>query len=75
MLHPFRLADIEAAYDLFSHQHDGVMKVAIRPWAGAPAPRFPAQGHSHFTALRGAGARYSLLPHAARNRTAEPCFG
>jgi len=29
--HSFRLADIEAAYDLFSHQRDGVMKVAIRP--------------------------------------------
>jgi len=29
--HPFSLADIEAAYDLFSHQRDGVMKVAIRP--------------------------------------------
>ncbi|HVV50245.1 MAG TPA: zinc-binding dehydrogenase [Polyangia bacterium] len=29
--HPFRLAEIEAAYDLFSHQRDGVMKVAIRP--------------------------------------------
>jgi alcohol dehydrogenase len=29
--HPFKLADIEAAYDLFSHQRDGVMKVAIRP--------------------------------------------
>ena len=29
--HLFRLADIEAAYDLFSHQRDGVMKVAIRP--------------------------------------------
>ena len=29
--HPFRLADIEAAYDLFAHQRDGVMKVAIRP--------------------------------------------
>ena len=29
--HPFRLADIEAAYDLFGHQRDGVMKVAIRP--------------------------------------------
>jgi threonine dehydrogenase-like Zn-dependent dehydrogenase len=29
--HPFRLADIEAAYDLFSHQRDGVLKVAIRP--------------------------------------------
>jgi threonine dehydrogenase-like Zn-dependent dehydrogenase len=29
--HPFRLADVEAAYDLFSNQRDGVMKVAIRP--------------------------------------------
>jgi alcohol dehydrogenase len=29
--HPFRLADIEAAYDLFAHQRDGVMKVAIKP--------------------------------------------
>jgi alcohol dehydrogenase len=29
--HPFKLDDIEAAYDLFSHQRDGVMKVAIRP--------------------------------------------
>ena len=29
--HPFPLADIEAAYDLFAHQRDGVMKVAIKP--------------------------------------------
>jgi len=29
--HPFKLDDIEAAYDLFSHQRDGVMKVALRP--------------------------------------------
>ena len=29
--HPFRLAEIEAAYDLFANQRDGVMKVAIRP--------------------------------------------
>jgi alcohol dehydrogenase len=29
--HSFRLSDIDAAYDLFSHQRDGVMKVAIRP--------------------------------------------
>jgi threonine dehydrogenase-like Zn-dependent dehydrogenase len=29
--HSFKLAEIEAAYDLFSHQRDGVMKVAIRP--------------------------------------------
>lgn len=29
--HRFGLDDIEAAYDLFSHQRDGVLKVAIRP--------------------------------------------
>jgi len=29
--HTFRLSQIEAAYDLFSHQRDGVLKVAIRP--------------------------------------------
>jgi alcohol dehydrogenase len=29
--HSFKLDDIEAAYDLFGHQRDGVMKVAIRP--------------------------------------------
>ena len=29
--HSFRLSQIEEAYDLFSHQRDGVMKVAIRP--------------------------------------------
>jgi threonine dehydrogenase-like Zn-dependent dehydrogenase len=29
--HSFPLAEIEAAYDLFGHQRDGVMKVAIRP--------------------------------------------
>lgn len=29
--HHFALADIEAAYDLFGHQRDGVMKVAVRP--------------------------------------------
>jgi alcohol dehydrogenase len=29
--HSFPLTEIEAAYDLFSHQRDGVMKVAIRP--------------------------------------------
>src|SRR4051812_5266174 len=29
--HPFKLAEIEAAYDLFAQQRDGVMKVAIRP--------------------------------------------
>ena len=29
--HSFRLDDIEDAYELFAHQRDGVMKVAIRP--------------------------------------------
>jgi threonine dehydrogenase-like Zn-dependent dehydrogenase len=29
--HRFRLDDIEAAYDLFGHQRDGVLKVAIMP--------------------------------------------
>jgi alcohol dehydrogenase len=29
--HSFRLSEIQAAYDLFSNQRDGVMKVAIRP--------------------------------------------
>jgi alcohol dehydrogenase len=29
--HSFQLSEIEAAYDLFAHQRDGVMKVAIRP--------------------------------------------
>jgi threonine dehydrogenase-like Zn-dependent dehydrogenase len=29
--HDFKLSDIEAAYDLFGHQRDGVLKVAIHP--------------------------------------------
>jgi threonine dehydrogenase-like Zn-dependent dehydrogenase len=29
--HRFKLDDIEQAYDLFSHQRDGVLKVAITP--------------------------------------------
>jgi alcohol dehydrogenase len=29
--HRYALADIVAAYDLFSHRRDGVLKVAIRP--------------------------------------------
>jgi threonine dehydrogenase-like Zn-dependent dehydrogenase len=29
--HRFRLDDIVAAYELFSHQRDGVLKVAITP--------------------------------------------
>ncbi len=29
--HSFKLAELHEAYELFSHQRDGVMKVAIRP--------------------------------------------
>jgi threonine dehydrogenase-like Zn-dependent dehydrogenase len=29
--HRFRLDDIEKAYDLFGHQREGVLKVAITP--------------------------------------------
>jgi len=29
--HRFKLDDIETAYDLFAHQRDGVLKVAITP--------------------------------------------
>ena len=29
--HRFKLDQIEAAYDLFGHQREGVMKVAITP--------------------------------------------
>ena len=29
--HRYKLDDIEEAYDLFAHQRDGVMKVAITP--------------------------------------------
>jgi threonine dehydrogenase-like Zn-dependent dehydrogenase len=29
--HRFKLDDIEEAYDLFGHQRDGVLKVAITP--------------------------------------------
>jgi threonine dehydrogenase-like Zn-dependent dehydrogenase len=29
--HSFKLGDIQAAYELFAHQRDGVMKVAIHP--------------------------------------------
>ena len=29
--HRFKLDEIEEAYDLFSHQRDGVLKVAITP--------------------------------------------
>ncbi len=30
--HRFALDDIEEAFDLFSHQRDGVLKVALHPW-------------------------------------------
>jgi threonine dehydrogenase-like Zn-dependent dehydrogenase len=29
--HRYKLADVVAAYDLFAHQRDGVLKVAITP--------------------------------------------
>ena len=29
--HRFQLDDIQAAYELFSHQRDGVLKVSIKP--------------------------------------------
>lgn len=29
--HSYELAEIEKAYDLFAHQRDGVMKIAVRP--------------------------------------------
>jgi threonine dehydrogenase-like Zn-dependent dehydrogenase len=29
--HHYKLDDIVAAYDLFAHQRDGVLKVAIKP--------------------------------------------
>ena len=29
--HRFKLADVEQAYDLFAHQRDGVLKVALTP--------------------------------------------
>lgn len=29
--HRFKLDDIEAAYDLFANQRDGVLKIAITP--------------------------------------------
>jgi threonine dehydrogenase-like Zn-dependent dehydrogenase len=31
LTHSYRLEQIEEAYDLFGHQRDGVLKVAIRP--------------------------------------------
>ncbi len=35
--HRFKLDQIEEAYDLFSHQRDGVLKVAITPCLARPA--------------------------------------
>ena len=34
--HRFKLDDIEKAYELFTHQRDGVLKVAITPLASIP---------------------------------------
>ena len=34
--HRFALDDIHDAFDLFSHQHDGVLKVALYPSPLAP---------------------------------------
>jgi alcohol dehydrogenase len=33
LTHRFMLDDIQDAFDLFSHQRDGVMKVALHPQA------------------------------------------
>ena len=30
--HQYKLDDIVAAYDLFAHQRDGVLKIAIKPF-------------------------------------------
>ena len=40
--HRFALDDIDEAFDLFSHQRDGVMKVALTPVAPLPALRTTA---------------------------------
>ena len=37
--HSFALDDIEEAFDLFSHQRDGVLKVALHPTRSAAAER------------------------------------
>jgi hypothetical protein len=34
--HRFDLDDIQAAFDLFSHQRDGVLKVGLRPFRPRP---------------------------------------
>jgi hypothetical protein len=43
--HRFALDDIEEAFDLFSHQRDGVMKVALRPGAARSLALVGAAGH------------------------------
>ncbi len=48
--HHFALDDIEEAFDLFSHQRDGVMKVALHP-------------HAQPGRLLGAGAGALALAH------------
>lgn len=50
MTHRFKLDDIEAAYELFAHQRDGVMKVAITPegaWGRQPGARMLMPSHSN----------------------------
>jgi hypothetical protein len=46
--HHFALDDIEEAFDLFSHQRDGVLKVALYPE--------PATAHGAIREAIGAGA-------------------
>ncbi|MBS0592111.1 MAG: NAD(P)-dependent alcohol dehydrogenase, partial [Proteobacteria bacterium] len=31
VMHLYKLDDIVAAYDLFAHQRDGVLKIAVKP--------------------------------------------
>jgi alcohol dehydrogenase len=44
--HHFALDDIADAYELFSHQRDRVLKVALYPW-GVPAERVAALAEAH----------------------------
>jgi hypothetical protein len=43
--HRFDLTDLKDAYDLFSHQRDGVMKVALYPNG------IPAEAETHRTTV------------------------
>jgi alcohol dehydrogenase len=44
MTHKFALDDIEGAFDLFSHQRDGVLKVALYPTLPTPTAHAAAGG-------------------------------